>query len=99
MKSMNDVRMQCPTVYRVRIRARVQTNSSNLMLAPVNVAYLLVTPQVLIAACDTFRSGAVEQLRVHCRCLDVPLFEKGHAGGRHSLAYLANRFSIFPTGY
>lgn len=36
--------------------------------------------QVLIAACDTFRSGAVEQLRVHCRCLDVPLFEKGKKG-------------------
>ena len=27
----------------------------------------------LIAACDTFRSGAVEQLGVHARCLDVPL--------------------------
>lgn len=34
--------------------------------------------KVMIAACDTFRSGAVEQLRSHARCLDVPLFEKGY---------------------
>jgi signal recognition particle receptor subunit alpha len=33
--------------------------------------------KVLVAACDTFRSGAVEQLRTHTRNLDVPLFEKG----------------------
>ena len=32
----------------------------------------------LIAACDTFRSGAVEQLRSHAACLGVPLFEKGN---------------------
>ena len=32
----------------------------------------------LISACDTFRSGAVEQLRQHARVLDVPLFEKGY---------------------
>lgn len=42
--------------------------------------------KVLIAACDTFRSGAVEQLRVHCRCLDVPLFEKGYARDSSSVA-------------
>lgn len=34
---------------------------------------------VLIAACDSFRSGAVEQLRRHCTALDVPLFEQGYA--------------------
>eukprot|EP00617_Octactis_speculum_P006202 CAMPEP_0185773752 /NCGR_PEP_ID=MMETSP1174-20130828/74945_1 /TAXON_ID=35687 /ORGANISM="Dictyocha speculum, Strain CCMP1381" /LENGTH=604 /DNA_ID=CAMNT_0028460569 /DNA_START=35 /DNA_END=1849 /DNA_ORIENTATION=+ len=34
--------------------------------------------KVAIAACDTFRSGAVEQLRSHSRCLDVPLYEKGY---------------------
>jgi signal recognition particle receptor subunit alpha len=33
----------------------------------------------LIAACDTFRSGAVEQLNVHAKCLNVPLFHKGYA--------------------
>jgi signal recognition particle receptor subunit alpha len=34
--------------------------------------------KVLIAACDTFRSGAVEQLRTHCTRLGVPLFERGY---------------------
>jgi signal recognition particle receptor subunit alpha len=34
---------------------------------------------VLLAACDTFRSGAVEQLRVHSMCLDAPLFDQGYA--------------------
>jgi signal recognition particle GTPase len=36
--------------------------------------------QVMIAACDTFRSGAVEQLKVHARCLEVDLFDKGWVG-------------------
>jgi signal recognition particle receptor subunit alpha len=35
--------------------------------------------KMLIAACDTFRSGAVEQLRTHCDCLGVDLFERGYA--------------------
>lgn len=49
---------------------------------------------VMIAACDTFRSGAVEQLNQHAKVLDVPLFQKGwtsavdcersHHGIRHS---------------
>ena len=45
------------------------------------VAYWLSTndKRVMIAACDTFRSGAVEQLRTHCTRLGVPLFEKGYA--------------------
>ena len=33
---------------------------------------------MLIAACDTFRSGAVEQLKTHCSRLGVPLYEKGY---------------------
>eukprot|EP00936_MAST-01D_sp_MAST-1D-sp1_P000645 g645.t1 len=32
----------------------------------------------LIAACDTFRSGAVEQLKTHCDCLGVELFQRGY---------------------
>jgi len=31
------------------------------------------------AACDTFRSGAVEQLAVHAKCLELPLYQKGYA--------------------
>jgi len=34
--------------------------------------------KVMIAACDTFRSGAVEQLRTHTQRLGVELFEKGY---------------------
>ena len=34
--------------------------------------------KVMIAACDTFRSGAVEQLRVHSTCLNTYLYEKGY---------------------
>ncbi|KAJ5073537.1 intein-containing signal recognition particle receptor subunit alpha precursor [Anaeramoeba ignava] len=33
---------------------------------------------IIIAAGDTFRSGAVEQLRVHAKCLNIPLFERGY---------------------
>ena len=37
----------------------------------------LLNAQVMIAACDTFRSGAVEQLKTHCGRLGVPLYERG----------------------
>lgn len=45
------------------------------------VGYYLKTKgnlSILIAACDTFRSGAIEQLRVHSNTLEVPLFEQGY---------------------
>lgn len=44
------------------------------------VAYLLMKNglKLLIAACDNFRSGAVEQLKTHSRALNVDLFEKGY---------------------
>jgi signal recognition particle receptor subunit alpha len=31
-----------------------------------------------IVACDTFRAGAVEQLRTHARCLGASLYEQGY---------------------
>ncbi len=56
--------------------------------------------KVLIAACDTFRSGAVEQLRTHTRHLNalhpaenhnglqmVELFEKGYGKDSASIAH------------
>ena len=45
------------------------------------VAYYLKTKgnlSVLIAGCDNFRSGAIEQLQTHCLCLDIPLYERGY---------------------
>jgi signal recognition particle receptor subunit alpha len=43
----------------------------------------------MMAACDTFRSGAVEQLRGHAKCLDVPLFEKGYLKDPGEVAKMA----------
>ena len=42
------------------------------------VAYYLKTNGFtpMLCACDTFRAGAVEQLRVHAQSLELPLFEK-----------------------
>ena len=34
--------------------------------------------KILLAACDTFRAGAVEQLRVHAGNLNVDIFERGY---------------------
>jgi len=44
---------------------------------------------VLIAACDTFRSGAVEQLKVHADRLNVPVFEQGYASDPSNVAKYA----------
>ena len=52
------------------------------------VAYYLksngFTP--MLCACDTFRAGAVEQLRVHANALELPLFEKGYGRDASSIA-------------
>jgi signal recognition particle receptor subunit alpha len=52
------------------------------------VAYYLksngFTP--MLCACDTFRAGAVEQLRVHAQSLDLPLFEKGYGRDASGIA-------------
>ena len=45
------------------------------------MAYYLKTKgnlKILLAACDNFRSGAVEQLATHAACLDIPIYEKGY---------------------
>ncbi|UKJ90391.1 signal recognition particle receptor subunit alpha [Theileria orientalis] len=44
------------------------------------VAFLLKTNgfNVLLVACDTFRSGAVEQLKIHANNLGLELFERGY---------------------
>lgn len=57
------------------------------------IAYLLRSHKLnpLVAACDTFRSGAVEQLAVHSRCLGVPLFHRGYAKDPAGVAAAAVR--------
>ena len=44
------------------------------------VAYLLKTQgfKVMLAACDNFRAGAVEQIKHHGRCLGIPVFDRGY---------------------
>jgi signal recognition particle receptor subunit alpha len=45
----------------------------------------------MIAACDTFRSGAVEQLKTHCVRLGVPLYERGYEKDPAKVALEAQR--------
>ena len=55
------------------------------------IAYYLQSNQCnpLLAACDTFRSGAVEQLSVHASCLNIPLYHQGYAKDPSSVAKAA----------
>jgi signal recognition particle receptor subunit alpha len=43
----------------------------------------------MVAACDTFRAGAVEQLRTHCQRLGIPLYERGYEKDPAVVAYEA----------
>lgn len=53
--------------------------------------------RVLIAACDTFRSGAVEQLRVHVRNLGE--LQVGGAKVKDPAADGGNKLELFERGY
>ncbi|CCW69268.1 unnamed protein product [Phytomonas sp. Hart1] len=44
---------------------------------------------ILIAAGDTFRHGAIEQLEVHGRCLGVPIFQMGYGADPSAVAAAA----------
>lgn len=48
-------------------------------LAKVAYWFLQCNHSVMVAGCDTFRSGAVEQLATHCRRLNIPLFQRGYS--------------------
>ncbi len=45
--------------------------------------------KVSVAACDTFRAGAVEQLKTHCRALKVRLYHQGYAKDASAVAAAA----------
>jgi signal recognition particle receptor subunit alpha len=47
--------------------------------------------KVQLAACDTFRAGAVEQLKTHAARLGVPLYERGYERDPAKVAYEAVR--------
>ena len=60
------------------------------------IAYYLKTRgnlKILIAACDTFRSGAVEQLKTHATCLNVDLFERGYGKDSAEIAKQALQYA------
>jgi len=52
----------------------------------------------MVAACDTFRAGAVEQLRTHCQRLGIPLYERGYEKDPAVIAFeavkQANRLKV-----
>ena len=52
------------------------------------VAYLLKTADfsVMLAACDNFRAGAVEQLKTHGTCLEIPVFDRGYKDAPANIA-------------
>jgi signal recognition particle receptor subunit alpha len=52
--------------------------------------------KVLIAACDTFRAGAVEQLKVHSRALGVEVFDQGYGKDAAGIAQEAVRHAKKP---
>lgn len=43
----------------------------------------------MVAACDTFRAGAVEQLKTHCTRLGIPLYERGYEKDPAKVAFEA----------
>ena len=43
----------------------------------------------LLVAGDTFRSGAIEQLRIHADCLNVPFFQQGYSKDPSAVAAAA----------
>jgi len=49
---------------------------------------------VMVAACDTFRAGAVEQLRTHCQRLGCALFERGYERDPATIAQQAIQQAI-----
>lgn len=55
------------------------------------VAYMLKNSgfSVMLAACDNFRAGAVEQIKVHGRALDIPVFDRGYKEEPPEIAYQA----------
>lgn len=55
------------------------------------LAYYFQSHQLkpILVAGDTFRSGAVEQLNVHAKCLEVPMFQQGYAKDPSAVAKAA----------
>lgn len=57
------------------------------------VAYKLKNAKlsVMLAACDNFRAGAVQQIKTHGRNLDIPVFDRGYKQEPSNIAFEAIR--------
>ena len=55
------------------------------------VAYKLKNAKlsVMLAACDNFRAGAVEQIKTHGKNLDIPVYDRGYKEEPANIAYEA----------
>jgi signal recognition particle receptor subunit alpha len=51
----------------------------------------------MLVAGDTFRSGAVEQLQVHAKCLNVPMFSRGYSKDPSAVVKAAIAHATNPT--
>lgn len=93
---------------------RPGSRGSSGALGPLQISFWLLENgfSVLIAACDTFRAGAVEQLRTHTRRLSalhppenhggrtmVQLFEKGYGKDAAGIAMEAIAFGNRRSGW
>mmetsp|Transcript_46912 Transcript_46912/g.92335 ORF Transcript_46912/g.92335 Transcript_46912/m.92335 type:complete len:591 (+) Transcript_46912:31-1803(+) len=58
-------------------------------LAKVAAYFMSKGLKVSIAACDTFRSGAIEQLRTHAKALGVTVYDRGYNRDAASVAKFA----------
>lgn len=63
--------------YRI-VQCGVNGVGKSTSLAKQAYLFLSLNLRVGVAACDTFRSGAIEQLRTHCRALNIKLYERGY---------------------
>lgn len=69
------------------------------------VAYLFKKEgfSVMLAACDNFRAGAVEQIKTHGRCLEIPVYDRGYKEDPAMIAqkaikevyFILNKFEYF----
>jgi signal recognition particle receptor subunit alpha len=55
-------------------------------LAKIAAFFMSKGLKVMVAACDTFRSGAIEQLRTHSLALKFTLFDRGYLKEPHAVA-------------
>lgn len=92
---LHDIKRNAETNTRPYVISVVGVNGVGKSTNLAKLAYWLLQNNfnVLICACDTFRSGAVEQLKVHVNNLNrlnensenskIDLFEKGYGSGDH----------------